>query len=140
MKKINVSELPEKGRELVAGETILLSGKVYCARDAAHKKLFEMMDKGTELPLDLNNAVIYYAGPTPAFGDKAIAPAPPIAQKYKALYFLIASTTSSDLFPFPIVAITPFAIKSGVNLSILEEVVGPHEPTALSPNAGVGPA
>ena len=65
MKKINVNELPEKGRELVAGETVLLSGKVCCARDAAHKKLFEMMDKGMELPLDLKNAVIYYAGPTP---------------------------------------------------------------------------
>ena len=99
MKKINVNELPEKGRELVAGETVLLSGKVYCARDAAHKKLFEMMDKGMELPLDLKNAVIYYAGPTPAYGDKAVGSCGP--------------TTSSRMDKF-----TPDLIAKGVIATI----------------------
>ncbi len=52
--------------QLRAGELILLSGTVYTARDAAHKRIFELLDKGEPLPFDLNDAAIYYAGPTPA--------------------------------------------------------------------------
>ena len=49
-----------------AGDSILLSGIVYSARDAAHKRFMEIMDTGRELPIELKNAVIYYCGPTPA--------------------------------------------------------------------------
>jgi fumarate hydratase subunit beta len=50
---------------LKAGQKILLSGKVYTARDAAHKRMAEILDNGGELPFDINGAIIYYAGPTP---------------------------------------------------------------------------
>lgn len=44
----------------------MLSGYIYTSRDAAHKRIFELLDSGSNLPYDLKNAVIYYAGPTPA--------------------------------------------------------------------------
>ena len=99
MKRINVEELPTVGRQLAAGETVLLSGKVYCARDAAHKKLFELKDSGKKLPLDLKNAVIYYAGPTPEFGGRAVGSCGP--------------TTSSRMDKF-----TPELISMGVIATI----------------------
>jgi fumarate hydratase subunit beta len=52
--------------DLKIGEKVLLSGKVYTARDAAHKRLVQLIEEEKELPLDLNGAVIYYVGPTPA--------------------------------------------------------------------------
>ncbi len=58
--------------QLRAGDRVLLSGTVYTARDAAHKKLFELLDDGRDLPFRLQDAVIYYAGPTPAHGDLVI--------------------------------------------------------------------
>ena len=56
----------EKVRTLKAGDNILLSGTVYTARDAAHKKMCEALERGEELPFDIKNAVIYYVGPCPA--------------------------------------------------------------------------
>ena len=50
---------------LQAGDRVLLSGTIYTARDAAHKELFAMLDRGEELPFPLQDAIIYYAGPTP---------------------------------------------------------------------------
>lgn len=50
---------------LRSGDIVLLSGTIYTARDAAHKKLIELLDDGKELPIDLQGAVIYYVGPTP---------------------------------------------------------------------------
>lgn len=64
MKKINTSEIKNAAKNLVAGEEILLSGVVYTARDAAHKRIMKMIDAGEPLPFDINGAVIYYAGPT----------------------------------------------------------------------------
>lgn len=52
--------------KLKIGDTILLSGIIYTARDAAHKRLVELIKKGESLPFDLNGAVIYYVGPAPA--------------------------------------------------------------------------
>lgn len=63
---LNTSELRENATEIKAGDMINLSGTIYTARDAAHKRLFEMMDTGTQLPLEIRDAVIYYAGPTAA--------------------------------------------------------------------------
>ncbi len=63
---LNVNQLREYSKRLKAGDRVVLSGKVYTSRDAAHKRIVEAMEKGTELPYDLKDAVIYYAGPTPA--------------------------------------------------------------------------
>ena len=58
--------------KLSAGDRVLLSGTIYTARDAAHKRLFALLDEGKPLPLPLRDAVIYYAGPTPGQGDMAV--------------------------------------------------------------------
>ena len=62
---INTVELKNYCSELSYGDKVYLSGTVYTARDAAHKRLFELLENGAPLPFDLNGAVIYYAGPTP---------------------------------------------------------------------------
>ena len=59
------TQLIEYVEKLKASDRIYLSGVVYTARDAAHKRLKSMLDNGETLPFDLNNALIYYAGPTP---------------------------------------------------------------------------
>ena len=64
-KSFNTSNISEWAPTLVCGEEILLSGTVYTARDAAHKRIKALMDEGKPLPFDLEGAVIYYAGPTP---------------------------------------------------------------------------
>lgn len=63
---INTTELKEKANILKAGDRVLLSGTVYTSRDAAHKRIFAALKNGEKLPYDLEGAVIYYAGPTPA--------------------------------------------------------------------------
>lgn len=64
---LRVEELTrERAAQLRAGDRVLLSGTVYTARDAAHKRIFALLDEGKELPFPLEGAVIYYAGPTPA--------------------------------------------------------------------------
>lgn len=64
-------------RSLRAGEAVTLSGTVYSARDAAHKRLTEMMDRKEELPFELSGAAVYYVGPTPARNGHAIGSAGP---------------------------------------------------------------
>ena len=66
MRELQVSELKNTAPLLQAGERVLLSGTVYTARDAAHKRLFALLDGGEALPFPLEGAVIYYTGPTPA--------------------------------------------------------------------------
>ena len=56
---------------LKAGDTVLLSGVVYTARDQAHKRMTEALDKGETLPFDLEGSAIYYVGPTPLFPHRA---------------------------------------------------------------------
>ena len=62
---------------LHAGDRVLLNGTVYTARDAAHKRLVELIDNKKPLPIDLNGAVIFYVGPTPAPPGKVIGSAGP---------------------------------------------------------------
>ncbi|MCR4622005.1 MAG: Fe-S-containing hydro-lyase [Clostridiales bacterium] len=62
---------------LRAGDCVLLSGVVCTARDAAHKRLVEALDRGADLPIALNNAAIYYCGPAPAPEGWVIGPAGP---------------------------------------------------------------
>ncbi len=52
--------------QLRAGDVVFLSGTIYSSRDAAHKRLFDLLDKGEDLPFDLRGAAIYYVGPSPA--------------------------------------------------------------------------
>lgn len=62
---LHTSEIAEFAEKLNAGDRVLLSGTVYTARDAAHKRIKALIDGNEQLPFDLKNAVIYYAGPTP---------------------------------------------------------------------------
>lgn len=63
--KIDTSEI-EKLRALKSSQKVLLSGEIYTARDMAHKRLVDMIEKGEELPFDLKNKIIFYAGPCPS--------------------------------------------------------------------------
>lgn len=63
--ELNAPLSDEDARKLRSGDVIFLSGTIYTARDAAHKKLCDLLDAGEELPMDLQGAVIYYVGPTP---------------------------------------------------------------------------
>ena len=56
---------------LAAGDKVYLSGTIYTARDAAHKRIVNAINAEEELPFDINNSVVYYAGPTPAKGSLA---------------------------------------------------------------------
>ena len=67
----------EQARSLKAGDSVLISGVIYTARDAAHKRLCELVAQGKELPLDIKDAIIYFVGPTPAKPDQAIGSAGP---------------------------------------------------------------
>ena len=63
---LQTEQLKEMASKLRAGDTVTLTGIVYTARDAAHKRIVAAMDAGEALPFDLDGAAIYYAGPTPA--------------------------------------------------------------------------
>ena len=67
----------ETARKLKSGDSVLLSGVIYTARDAAHKRLCELVAAGKELPLDIQGATIYYVGPTPAKEGQPIGSAGP---------------------------------------------------------------
>lgn len=67
----------EKVAGLTAGDTVYLSGVIYTARDAAHKRLIALVDKGEPLPVDLDGQVMYYAGPTPPAPGRVIGSAGP---------------------------------------------------------------
>ncbi len=54
------------------GDKVYISGIIYTARDAAHKRLVELIDNGKELPLDIKNQIIYYVGPSPAILGKPV--------------------------------------------------------------------
>ena len=75
--KITTPLTREKVKELKAGDSCLISGVIYTARDAAHKRLCELVAEGKELPLDVKDAIIYFVGPTPAKEGQAIGSAGP---------------------------------------------------------------
>ncbi len=68
---------PEEAKELKAGDFVYISGTIYSARDAAHKRMYESLQKGEALPFDLKNNVIYYLGPSPAREGRVIGSAGP---------------------------------------------------------------
>lgn len=69
---INTSEIFEYAKKFCAGDEVFLSGTVYTARDAAHKKIMALIEENKALPFDISGACIYYAGPTPARPGKPI--------------------------------------------------------------------
>ena len=85
--------------KLHAGDHVRLTGVIYTARDAAHKRLIEAMDKGQELPFDIRGQIIYYVGPTPARPGRVIGAAGP--------------TTSMRLNPY-----TPRMLEGGLKGAI----------------------
>ena len=82
--------------ELKAGDYVYLTGTVYTARDAAHKRLYEALQRGEDIPLELQNNIIYYLGPSPAREGQVIGSAGP--------------TTSSRMDKY-----TPLLLEKGLN-------------------------
>ena len=75
--KVNAPLSKEEASKLKAGDIVRITGTVYTARDAAHKRMLEQYEKTGEFPFDMKDAVIYYAGPAPAKPGKVIGPAGP---------------------------------------------------------------
>lgn len=77
MKRIQLPLTDDVIKELHAGDSVLISGSVITGRDAAHKRLYELIEKGEPLPVDIQGEVIYYVGPAPAKPGHAVGPAGP---------------------------------------------------------------
>jgi fumarate hydratase subunit beta len=97
--KINLQDLILNIKDIKSGQKILLSGNIYTARDAAHKRIVDILNKGEEPPIDLKNSVIYYCGPTPAKPGEVVGSCGP--------------TTSSRMDVY-----TPRILKEGVKVLI----------------------
>lgn len=76
-KRISAPLTEETARSLRAGDSVLLSGVVYTARDAAHQRLCKLVEQGDELPFPMEGTVIYYVGPTPERPGRVIGAAGP---------------------------------------------------------------
>lgn len=76
-KIVNTPLTDEAVNDLKAGDRVLLNGIIYTGRDAAHKRMAELINKGEELPMDIKNQIIYYVGPCPAKPGQAIGSAGP---------------------------------------------------------------
>lgn len=76
-KYINVPAKADEMKELRAGDYVYLTGTIYTARDAAHKRLYETAKEGKHLPVNLENQIVYYLGPTPAREGQVIGSAGP---------------------------------------------------------------
>ena len=98
-RSLAISELIQQIPAIRAGENLLLSGTLFTARDAAHKRLAQLIADKKPLPLELANAVIYYCGPAPARPGDAIGPCGP--------------TTSARMDPY-----TPLLLSQGVRATI----------------------
>ncbi len=85
----------EKTEELQAGDYVYITGTIYSARDAAHQRMYETMQKGEDIPIELKDAIIYYLGPTPEREGQVIGSAGP--------------TTSSRMDKY-----TPLLLESGL--------------------------
>lgn len=74
---VNAPLTKETAAELKAGDYVYLTGIIYTARDAAHKRMYEALERGERLPLEMENNVIYYMGPSPARPGRPIGSAGP---------------------------------------------------------------
>jgi fumarate hydratase subunit beta len=97
--KINLQDLILNIKDIKAGQKVLLNGNIYTARDAAHKRIVDILDKGEKLPIDLKNSAIYYCGPTPPKPGEIVGSCGP--------------TTSSRMDVY-----TPRILKEGVKVLI----------------------
>lgn len=96
---LDTSNINEWVEVLKKGDRVYLSGTIYTARDAAHKKIVALLKENKPLPFELQNSIIYYAGPTPAKNNLAIGS--------------IGPTTSSRMDVF-----TPLLLKNGLKAMI----------------------
>jgi fumarate hydratase subunit beta len=85
-KKINLPLTEKTITDLKAGDNVLLSGVLYVARDAAHKRMVEALNKGKPLPFDINGQTIYYMGPSPAPPGRVIGAAGPTTSSRLDIY------------------------------------------------------
>ena len=99
MKKINTPLTEEAIESLKTGDEVLLTGVIYTARDAAHRRIVESLDKGEGTPIDLSGQIIYYVGPTPPRPGEVIGSAGP--------------TTAYRMDPF-----TPRMLEQGIKAAI----------------------
>lgn len=76
-KYINAPVSDEDAKGLRAGDYVYISGTIYTARDAAHKRMYEVLNSGEQLPIDMKNNIIYYMGPSPAREGRPIGSAGP---------------------------------------------------------------
>ena len=76
-KKITLPITDEDIKDLKAGDSVLLTGTILTGRDAAHKRLYELIEQDKPLPVDINGELIYYVGPAPAKPGYAVGPAGP---------------------------------------------------------------
>ena len=76
-KRITTPLTEEVIKDLKAGDSVLITGSIYTARDAAHQRLIQLLEKGEDLPIDVENEIIYYVGPTPAKPGMAMGSAGP---------------------------------------------------------------
>lgn len=78
VRRVNMNDVtPEAVKDWQPGETVLLSGKMLTGRDAAHKRMVDMINKGEELPVDLKGRFIYYVGPVDPVREEVVGPAGP---------------------------------------------------------------
>ena len=82
--EIKTDDLRSYLPRLRIGDRVLLSGTIYTSRDAAHKRIFEALDSGVPLPYEIRDAVIYYAGPTPARAGMAVGSCGPLVPSTSA--------------------------------------------------------
>jgi fumarate hydratase subunit beta len=76
-KNITVPMSKEERKKLKSGDYVYISGIIYSARDAAHKRIYESLERGEKIPLDIENNIIYYMGPSPARKGRIIGSAGP---------------------------------------------------------------
>lgn len=81
MKNIRLPLTKDKIKKLKVGDEVFLTGRIYTARDAAHKRICECIKKRKKLPISLKGNIIYYCGPTPAMPGKAIGSCGPTTSK-----------------------------------------------------------
>ena len=117
-KNITLPLTKEVAKNLKAGDMCYLTGTIYTARDAAHKRLFDSINKGEELPLDLKDIIVYYLGPSPARPGNVIGSAGP--------------TTSSRMDKY-----TPLLLEKGVRGVVGKGRRSDAVKAALKDNEGV---
>jgi fumarate hydratase subunit beta len=116
--KINLQDLVLNIKIFKIRQKILLSGTIYTARDIVHEKIINMLNSGKKVPMDLNNAAIYYCGPTPV--------------KPGAIIGACGPTTSSRMDVF-----TPKILKEGVKVLIGKGARANYVVEAIKKNSAI---